>query len=219
MLNNINISLITAVIITAVSILSFRNQSLFEKFVFSTGAILKNKDYYRIFSSMLVHVNLPHLFFNMFSFYSFAISIEMQLGYRFMLIVFFISGAAGSLLSLIINRRNLNYRAAGASGAVSGIIFSSVLLFEGSVYIMFVPVPVPSWLFAILFILISLYGLGREESGIGHDAHIGGALAGIIITWIYFPEIIQTKLHLTLLLLVPAVIYTVVIFFRRSKLW
>jgi len=201
-------SLSVILVTTGVSLLAWKKSNLLERMLFSTGEIIDNRDYLRLISSIFIHANIPHLLFNMFSFYSFAEGIEVQFGYKIIAYIYFYSAIGGSLLSLIMNRKNREYRALGASGAVCGIIFASIFLLPGgSVYIFLIPFPVPVWAYAILFVVISIYGIGSQRGRIGHDAHLGGALTGIIIVLTIKPEALFENYLLLAIILIPIIIF------------
>jgi membrane associated rhomboid family serine protease len=158
--------------------------------MFSSLSVRRDKEHYRLFSSGFVHANWFHLIFNMLSLYSFARSIELVFGLASFLLIYLGSILGGGLLSLLLYR-DRDYRSLGASGGVCGIIFASIFLFPGGAigafFGMFV---IPSWLYAILFLLISFFGLRNQAGNIGHSAHLGGAVIGLLITTILYPSIV-----------------------------
>lgn len=191
-----------------VSLNGFRDQSFFERYAFFVGGILRNRQYERFLVSTFLHVDYIHLFFNIFSFYSFAIELVNFTGQIFLLLLFFGSGIGGDFLALLIHRKHAGYRAVGASGAVSGVIFSSVLLLPGGSILIFpFPFGIPPWLFAILFVLFSVYGIGRQSGNIGHEAHLGGALCGILITALVYPSALLEHWFLTIVLVLPVALF------------
>lgn len=195
---------------TVVSIIGFGNRGLFEKNLFSVRAILVDREVYRLVTSQLFHANWAHLLFNMISLYSFGDLVERNFGPGLTAALYGAGALCGDLVALAIRRKNPDYSAVGASGAVCAIIFSSIFLLPGgSIYILPFPVPIPSWVYAILFMVISLYGLGRGGSLIGHDAHIGGALAGIIGAVAQRPAVVHDNYILLAALTVPVVILLV----------
>ncbi len=137
-----------------------------------------------------MHFNWLHLIFNMLSFYLFGDLIERGYGPLTLLPIFLGSIAGGSLLALYLHRNHHNYLALGASGGVCGVIFAYIFLFPGSWIRVFMILPMPSWLYAILFILISFFGLRNQLGNIGHDAHLGGAIIGLLITTALRPMIV-----------------------------
>lgn len=171
-----------------VSIKGFNDRLFFEKYLFQVGSITNGKEYIRMLSSGFLHGGWAHLAFNMFALYSFGGLVENQLGIISYLVLYFIALTAGNVTSLYQHRNNLYYRAVGASGAVSGVVFSSIILFpQGSVYVFLIPFAIPSWLFGIVYLLISIYGMRQQSGNIGHEAHFGGSLAGIVMTLWFVP--------------------------------
>jgi hypothetical protein len=136
-----------------------------------------------------LHLNWLHLLFNMFSLYSIGFAIELAFGFPMFLIIYLGSIVGGSLLSLYLHRNHYGYQALGASGGVCGVIFAFIFLFPGAPMGFFF-IRLPSWLFAILFILVSFFGLRNQLGGIGHDAHLGGAIIGLLITTALRPAIV-----------------------------
>ncbi len=176
-----------------VTFLAFQDPELREHLLFDTGPILHRGEVHRLLSSGFIHADWGHFAFNMFSLFSFGGAIERVAGAGIFLLIYFASMVGGSLVSLALHRRE-RYRALGASGGVSGVIFSSIFLFPGgSVQIFPFPVPIPSWLYAILFVAISLYGIRTRAGNVGHDAHLGGALVGLGVTTALFPEVVAAS--------------------------
>ncbi len=199
-----------------VSIIGFSNQNILGKNVFSIRAIIENKEIYRLLTSQFFHVNWVHLIFNMLSFYSFSVTIEETFGPWLPAGIYAVSAMGGDLVALLIRRKEPGYSALGASGAVCGIIFASIFLLPGgSIFIFPLPVPLPSWVYAILFMGVSLYGIGRGLAHIGHEAHIGGALAGTAFAVAYRPAIAYQNGLLLAGLMIPTVI--LLIYFIKFK--
>jgi membrane associated rhomboid family serine protease len=172
------------------SYLGFTRPGFRDRYIFSPSRILWDRQYYRLLSCGFLHFNWLHLIFNMFSFYLFGDTIERGYGFLTLLFVFFGGIVGGSLLALYLHRNHYDYLALGASGGVCGVIFAYIFLFPGSWIYVFMILPVPSWLYAILFILISFFGLRNQLGNIGHDAHLGGAIIGLLIATALHPIII-----------------------------
>ena len=172
----------------------FKNGAFFDKYSFRIDSILGRKEYYRVISSGFLHADLPHLIFNAFCFYSFAEGIELLFGKAALLSIYFLSLVGGGLLSLLIHRNHHDYTAVGASGAVSGIIFASIFLLPGgSVMLFLIPIPIPAAIFAILYTVISIYGIRTQKGNIGHDAHLGGAITGMVVTAALYPQAVKAS--------------------------
>ncbi|HEY5914509.1 MAG TPA: rhomboid family intramembrane serine protease [Verrucomicrobiae bacterium] len=169
------------------SYLGFRNRKVEEDYIFEPERILALKEYYRIVTSGFLHADWAHLGLNMISLYLFGDSLERALGAAHFLLIYFGSIVGGSLLSLYVHRHH-EYRAYGASGGVCGIIFAYILVFPGSrVGFFMIPVAVPGWLYAIGFMVGSFYAMKAGRGNVGHDAHLGGAILGLLITAALYP--------------------------------
>ncbi len=183
---------LAVIIVTAVcSYLGFTRPGFTDRWLFDAQSILRNKQYYRIISSAFLHGSWMHLIFNMYSLYSFGGAVEQVFGPTQFLLIYFISIVGGNLLSLVLHR-NHEYRALGASGGVCGIIFACIFLLPGSsVYMFFIPFPIPAYIFAVLFLAVSYFGLRGQIGNIGHDAHLGGAIIGLVVTTVMYPYIVR----------------------------
>ena len=184
---------------------AFYSTSIFMKYHFNIGSILQNKEWYRTISSGFLHADGMHLAFNLFCFYSFASNIELYYGWLTLLIIYALSLVGGSMASIFIQKGNPHYTAVGASGAVSGVMFSSIFLLPGgSIGILFIPIGIPSWIFALLYTIYSIYGIYSQKDRIGHEAHLGGAITGMVTAFLLFPSIVleSQMLFVTLLFMV-----------------
>lgn len=203
------LDLITIIIIAANVILSYKgfgDFSFFEKYKFQVGAIQRGEKI-RLFSSGFLHADTQHLFFNMLSLYFFADVVIRILNPIQFVIVYCGSLMVGSLLSLYFHKNEYQYSAVGASGAVSGIIYSAILLQPGmSMYLFFIPIPIPAYLFGIGYLLYSIYGMKNRIGNIGHDAHFGGAIGGYLITLFLVPYLFKTNLLMIGLLALPIIL-------------
>jgi membrane associated rhomboid family serine protease len=176
--------------IALISWRGFNDRHFFQQYMFQVGAILRGKEYLRMVSSGWLHGSGAHLAFNLIALWSFAGVVEQLSSTAFLMVVYALSLLGGSLTSLYVHRDNPHYSAIGASGAVSGVVFTSILLYpQGSIFIFFIPFPIPSWLFGIIYLFVSMYGMKKQGDNIGHEAHFGGALTGLIATTIWLPGI------------------------------
>lgn len=201
-----------------ISAAAFRDPALFEKLLFRIGD-LKNGQWYRLLSSGFVHVDWTHLFFNLFSFFIFAGRLEEVLGTMGFLGLYFGSLLGGNFLAWFFHRDNDEYRAVGASGAVSGVVFSYVVLFpEHQLSLMLLPFFFPAWIYGLLFIVYSIYGIGKQNDNIGHEAHLGGAVSGLFLTLFLVPQVMDSHPLTIIYLLVPSLTFLIISFFKPQLL-
>jgi membrane associated rhomboid family serine protease len=178
------------------SMIGFRNPSYHERHLFSVPEVLAGKQYYRLVTSSFLHADWYHLLLNMISLYLFGTAIERFYGPGQFLLIYFVSVIGGDLLSLWIHRHH-EYRAHGASGGVCGLMFSYIFLFPGGSMASFMfPIPIPSWLYALLFLIASIVRMKGQRDNIGHDAHIGGAIIGMLTTAALHPSAVRENLYL-----------------------
>lgn len=176
----------------AISLWAFYGNPVYmEKFSEWPYQIVHERKYYQIITSAFLHANFMHLLFNMFALYTFGSYLEIFFIKNFgslegsldFFLIYFISLIFGSVLTVIFHYDNPNYVAVGASGAVSGIVFSYIIFFpKDMLYVFFIPMP--AYLFAILWIAFSIYGMKSKLGNIGHEAHLGGAIGGVVSTLI-----------------------------------
>jgi membrane associated rhomboid family serine protease len=201
-------NLLVILLTVAVSCAGFRYSWVEEKYIFRPESILADKEYYRLITSGLLHSGWSHLLWNMVSLYLFGPILEWSLGRTYFLLIYFGSVIGGNLLSLYVHRHH-DYRAYGASGGVCGIIFAYLLLFPGAGIMVYLAVPIPGWLYAIGFIVGSFVAMKKAKDNIGHDAHLGGAIVGLLIAAALRPELALYNWKFFLLVFVPTVLLLV----------
>lgn len=204
-----NLGLVTIVIIAANVVMSFKgfeDRLFFEKYKFNVGNI-RSGEQIRMFSSGFLHIDVTHLLFNMFTLYFFADVVISKLGNLNFIIIYLASLIFGSLLSLFFHKEEYWYSAVGASGAVTGILYAAILLQpDMSLFMFFVPIPIPGYVFGIGYLLYSIYGMKKRIGNIGHDAHFGGAIGGYAVTLLLKPSLFETDLGHIGLLSLPIII-------------
>jgi len=214
---------IIVLIIIAVTILvsykGFSNSAFFDGYKFEVDRILINKDYKRLITSGFLHVSWTHLFFNMFSLYVFSGLVEITLGSIKFLIIYFTSLLGGELLSLVVHKNHGDFSSVGASGAIAGVMFASVAIFpDMGISFFLLPVSIPGWIYALLYVLFSIYGIRSQKNNIGHDAHLGGALIGMILALIMNPSAFMDNYGKILIILVPTLVFIYLIVTRPGTL-
>lgn len=191
------ITLIIIVITVGVSIYAMDKHSVKNDLMFNAYQIRHRKEWYRFFSSGLIHGDYMHLGFNMLSLYSFGGGVEKLYGFHFQekgiifFILLYVGGLAmSSLYTYEKHKNDIYYNALGASGAVSAVVFAFITLAPTArLGFMFIPVPIPAYLFGAIFLGVEYYLGKRGNTNIGHDAHFWGAIFGIVFTIILKPAI------------------------------
>ena len=192
-----------------VSIRGFNDIGFFERYKFSIGGIQAGQRE-RMVTSGFLHVDISHLFFNMFTLYFFANVVINWLGPIKFLIIYFVSLIGGSLLALFFHRNEPHYSAVGASGAVTGVLYAAILPYpDMRLGIMFIPIPLPAYVLGIAYLLYSIYGMRSRLGNIGHTAHFGGAIGGYAITLLFMPQLFVTETLVVILMAIPIVVLLV----------
>ncbi len=182
-----------------VSVMAFGNADLFNRLVFNAYNIKHRKESWRFVSYALVHSGWLHLLINMWVLYSFGNNVEHTYLYMFGLkgrIYYLLLYVGGILFSTLYdfgkNKENPYYNAVGASGAVSAVVFASILMYPSSgIYLFPIPFPLPAWLFGLLYLVYSAYMAKNGRDNIGHTAHFWGAVFGIVFTVILVPHVLS----------------------------
>ncbi|MDE3740562.1 rhomboid family intramembrane serine protease [Maribacter polysaccharolyticus] len=206
-MNNLNIATIAIIAANVLaSLKGFNDAVFFDRYKFSIGAVRGGqKD--RMLTSGFLHVDTSHLFMNMLTLYFFADVVINWFGPVKFVGIYFISLAAGSLLALFFHKNEPYYSAVGASGAVTGILYTAILLQpDMRLGIMFIPIPLPAYVLGIGYLLYSIYGMKKRLGNIGHTAHFGGAMGGYVATLFFRPELLVTDTLMVILLAIPIVI-------------
>ncbi len=194
-------NIVTLIIVIGTSIFSymaFNDRALFEKYMFNAYAIRSDKQHYRFLSHAFIHADWMHLIMNMYVLYSFGKILETALfpalfGNKARLFyILLYTGAiyASSVADFIRHRNNPGYNAVGASGAVSAVLFSFILIMPWQgISIMFIPVYIPGWIMGTLYLIYSFYMDKRKVDNIGHGAHAWGAVFGFVFTGLLKPQL------------------------------
>jgi membrane associated rhomboid family serine protease len=193
------------------SLIGFNNQVFFNRYQFQMAKI-KAGENLRLWSSGFLHVDFNHLFINMLSLYFFAGYVVYSLGEMKFLALYLTSLYLGNYLSFRYHNRQDNYTAVGASGAVSGVVYSAVLLYpEMKMMLLFFPIPLPGYVMATLYLIYTIYGMKKQRDNIGHTAHFGGAIAGLLATIAFVPSVLVDS-GLTLAILAGTLVFAAFLF-------
>ncbi|MCX2482069.1 rhomboid family intramembrane serine protease [Pedobacter sp. MR2016-24] len=190
-LQNTPVASIIFIFTLVTSIYAFNDESLMAKFMLHPYSVYRKSNIYTLLTSGLIHGSWMHLAFNMFTFFFFAFQLEATIGsWRFAL-VYFIGLILSDIPSVIKHKNDMFYHSLGASGAISAVLFSYILFYPLTTLMIF-PLPIPIWaaLFGVLYLVYSYYMSKSSRDNINHDAHLFGAITGIIVTILLVPGIV-----------------------------
>ncbi len=168
-----------------------KNNSLYIKWLLHPASVVHKNEWYRMVTSGFLHADHMHLLFNMLTLFFFAPILEMsELGSLKVFIIYMVSMVTSDISTVIKHKDHYEYRAVGASGAISAILFSSILFMPwAKIYIFFV-VPVPAIIFAFGYLWYCRWAAKNSNDMINHDAHYWGALSGVVLTIVLEPRAI-----------------------------
>ena len=190
-----SLTIVIVAITVLVSWMAFNNPRLLERLILWPPAIERQKQYDRLLTHGFIHADWMHLLFNMITLWSFGTAVERAFsqmitpaGY----VLFYLSAIVVSILpTYITHRRDPNYRSLGASGGVSAVLFSFILFDPWSTLIIFpIPLPIPAFLFAVLYVGYSIWMDRRGGGNVNHSAHLWGAAYGVLFTVLLEPRIL-----------------------------
>jgi len=181
------------VITIVTTLFAFSNETLMDNLILHPYSVSRGQRVYTVITSGLIHKDWMHLLFNMFSYYCFAFNLEKSLGHWQFGLLYLVSLILSDLPTVYKYKNDYNYHCLGASGAVSAVIFSAIL-FEpwGTLYIMPIPFPIWFFVFGILYLVYCNFASKYARDNVNHDAHLFGALSGLILTVILAPHILTS---------------------------
>ena len=194
------------------SYMGFKDKLFFDRYKFNVLELDKG-NFIRMISSGFLHVDYNHLIINMLTLYFFADYVVLGVGWLNFLIIYFLSLIIGNYLSYQFHKDQKDYNAVGASGAVSGIVFSSILIFpEMKLVFIFFPLPMPGYLFAVGYLIYTIYAMKKQNDNVGHTAHFGGSISGILTTLLIAPELFFKSALTLIIILITIPIFAYFIF-------
>jgi membrane associated rhomboid family serine protease len=195
-------------VIIAVTVLvswrAFNDRTLLERLILWPPAVERRKQYDRLLGYGFVHADWTHLLFNMITLYSFGAAVESYFSQRIGVtgfVLFYLSAIVVSILPTYMqHRHDANYRSLGASGGVSAVLFAFILFDPWSKLLIFpIPVPIPAFIFAALYVAYSIWMDRRGGGNVNHSAHLWGAGYGVMFTLLMQPSVLthftQALLH------------------------
>ena len=194
-----NVTFLIIAVTCIISFIAFSNQALLENLLFYPYRIWRNNEWHRLISNGFVHADTTHLFFNMFALYSFGAYMEEAFevifdmkGRVLYVVMYFAAIATADLWNLFKQRDNFNYRSLGASGGVSAVVFSFILLNPlGKLQLFFIPIGIPAFIFGPLYLAYCAYAAKRGGDNIGHTAHFTGSVFGFVFPILFKPELLS----------------------------
>ena len=170
------------------SIIGFSNNTFLSKTIGWPYYEKRNKEYYRFITSGFLHADWIHLFFNMFTLYFFGKNVELifslsGLGGKFAyLALYFLGLIAADIPSYLKHNNNADYRSLGASGAVSAVIFASIIFSPWTSLYLYGAIKISATVYAVLYIVYCVYMGKKNQDNVNHDAHLWGSVFGFVFT-------------------------------------
>jgi len=171
--------LLTAMLV--VSLLGlWRFPALIERQLLRPFGLAQRGDWHTLATSGFIHADLAHLLFNAFTFWAFGFGLERALGTPLFALLYLLGLLLSSATTAWLHRRQPGYASLGASGAISAVLFASIVVFpQSSIFILPLPFPIPAPLFAVAYLVFSVWASRARTGRINHDAHIAGAVTGV----------------------------------------
>ncbi len=187
-----SVAVLILLVMFVLSVIAFEKPTLKENLLLHPYRVVREKRYLTLLTSGFVHNDWLHLIFNAVTFYFFAIPLEQIVGVEFFLVIYFGSLFASSLPDVLMAWRTPSFRTLGASGAISGAMFAFILHAPSSTISLFLlPVGIPAPIFALLYLAYTYYASKQGMDNINHNAHLWGALAGLVITISLNPDVLS----------------------------
>lgn len=188
-----SVAVLILLVMFVLSVIGFEKPLLKESLLLHPYRVVRENRYFTLLTSGFVHNDWLHLILNAVTFYFFALPLEQIVGVEFFLMIYFGSLLASSIPDVVMEWRNPSFRTLGASGAISGAMFAFILHAPSSTISLFLlPVGIPAPIFALLYLAYTYYASKQGMDNINHNAHLWGALAGLVITIVINPNVLST---------------------------
>lgn len=178
--------LVTLLVVSALGLTRF--PAVVDTQLLRPHGLARRGDWHTLVTSGFIHADLMHLGFNAFTFWAFGFGLERALGTPLFVLLYAAGLLVSSATTAVLHRREPGYASLGASGAISAVLFASIVVFPtASIYILPLPFPIPAPLFAVAYLVFSVWASRARTGRINHDAHIAGALAGVLFMAVVAP--------------------------------
>lgn len=197
-----SVTIILIILTVIASLYAWNNQDIYQKWIFNPYRIVQKHEYYRFLTSGFMHGDYGHLFFNMFSLYLIGGPLENYfeavLGTKGILLyvaMYILGIIISDLPTFFKHKNNPHYNSIGASGGVSSVVFSLIVIAPTITFRLFFAIPITAFIFGALYLIFSYYQARGGRDNINHDAHLYGAIFGIIFTIIFIPDAISNFIY------------------------
>ena len=199
---NIDLTLSIVVITAIISIQAFNNAGFMQKLIFTPYAINQKKEWYRFLSSGFLHGDWIHLLLNMFVLFSFGSAVQKYYAYFFgsagnylFILLYLSSIVAANASTYYAHKNNPGYNGLGASGAVSAVVFASILFQPTAKIYLYGLIGIPGYIAGIAYLVYSQYSSKNSQDNINHEAHFYGAVYGVVFTLVFKPSVFKYFLN------------------------
>ena len=192
----ITVAMVVIASVVAVTFVAWAVKPVKQAFVLNPYLVRHRGQVHRLLTAGWLHADASHLLFNMLTLYFFADNVLRALGPVRFLILYFTSVIVAHIPTTIRHMNNPKYNSLGASGAVAAVMFSAIALYPGlKLSLLFLPIPIPGFVYAIGYLAYSVYSSYRAKDGVNHDAHFAGAVYGSLLTFGFEPERVMRTLQ------------------------
>jgi membrane associated rhomboid family serine protease len=193
----LSINLVVIAITVLVSIGAFGDPGLKQRLLLYPYAMGDRREWYRLFTSGFIHADWVHLAMNMIVLYYFGEHVEdwfvdmsSSLGRLCYVLFYLVAIGVANIYSVIKNRNNPGYGSLGASGAVAAVLFASIICLPGmKLRFIFLPIPIPGYIFGVLYVIYSMVMARHGRDQINHEAHLYGAVFGFVVASLIAPDL------------------------------
>lgn len=196
---NLSVTTIIIIITVIASLYAWNKPHILQRWIFNPYSVYTRKEYSRFITSGFIHQDYMHLFFNMFTLYFFGNMVEQIFSYLWgvtglvwYVVMYLLAIIVSDISTYIKHREDPGYNSLGASGGVAAVVFSAILFDPTNNIYLFALIPVPGFILGALFLIYSYQRAKQMRDRINHDAHLYGALFGILFTIILEPQVISS---------------------------